>query len=831
MPVPATVSSKTPSGAIKTWFFGYGTLGDSTTNTDALTIKADTSSANGLVTKVKLRDTAAALRRDNPDGTGLLGTRYNATAWANLADFTNNGATVSPSSGKIAISATTPGTLNESLDITGPSCLEYWRATLRFEVNSAQGANSHGVAIGSRSINPVSDISIAAYVDLSTDATYGNKLIIKTNYPTDSFLAVSTSTLPYSNGDVLEYTIERIGATFIATARNVTTASSHLSVEYTYPTSYATSTPPIIPNTGQYAAYALGGDYYIDSLNVVSREIKRAPLMLIGDSKTVGYYGRYSNSIPNMLRANFRNVVTSAGGGDRADEVLARMDEILELAPKQVLIELGTNNTDTTQFKIDYAQIVNDLVAAGIEVYHTVYYQSGNDWRHNWLRTTYPTTYINCRESTNRTGALTADLVHLSDYGDTLAFNDLIASDKLKYGQSYNVVASGTITNVPPLDDVLNEGASSSLSMNLTGYSTSATKLRLGNLGFQPYDASNAFVFSNAFFDGSNIKYIDNAHVAGFQFAQGQTLLAAANTGSAGANVSIVYPLKADYNGDVAIGGNISGTAGNFTGAKFIVDGSSGDATFNGVLVQPSHSVNRPSAQFSTLIAQSLADGNSLLIENGYYDGADIRYLTTNPISYFQNLSGDIHLGTAPSGTAATIAAGVSRIVVKNTGNILIGTSTDNAVGKLQVNGKVTIATADSAANPANMVWRDPNTNELKLAAVPSFGVTDQVHTSGTSVTINDGVTRLFVDPSTALSSLGITFPTVPYDGQVIKIFFGGSSIQSGLSDVVTGGIISWGGTGSGFVPILPASPSPIKAGVVLIFEYRAANTLWYQIQ
>lgn len=76
---------KTPSGAIATWFFGYGTIGDSTTNTNALTIKADTSSTNHLVTQSDLNDTAAVLRAAiGSGGSGETNTASNVGSGAGL---------------------------------------------------------------------------------------------------------------------------------------------------------------------------------------------------------------------------------------------------------------------------------------------------------------------------------------------------------------------------------------------------------------------------------------------------------------------------------------------------------------------------------------------------------------------------------------------------------------------------------------------------------------------------------------------------------------------------------------------------------------------------
>lgn len=649
----------------------------------------------------------------NDNGSGIIsqdrpsfyGTLYNQTTWANLNDFTSNGGTYSISSGSIAASASSPGTLNESLDFDSVSCLEYWRQTVRFKVNSTQSGTTHGIGIGLRSVNAVTPINIAAYVDLSTDAEFGNHLVIKTNYPADSFLVSSPGTLSYSNGDSLEYYFERVNAQFIFTARNITTASTPITVTYTYPTYYQSPTPPIIPNTGKFAIYALGGNYLIDSLSIFSREIKRADLMVIGDSKTVGYYGEFSNSPPNLLRTNFRNVVTAAGGGDRSAEILASVNEKIALNPKQVLIEAGTNDgVDSNTFKTNYQTFVTALTTAGIPVYHTTYYQPGNLWRHNWLRTTYPTTYIDAYTATSQEGALSPDDLHLSDYGDSLAFNAIIASNKLTYGQAYNNVTAGASGGNQDLDEVLAEGSSSSRAMNITGYSLTTDKFRVGNIGFQPYNNNNSFIFGNGYFDGANIKYIDNGYISGFQFADGQTLFTGAASGTAGANATFGYGFKTDYNGTVAIGGNISGTLNNFTGAKLVVNGSSGDATFNGVIVQPAHSMTRPSAQFASTMIQSIADANSLMIENGYFDGTDIRYLTTNPITYVQHLAGDVVLGTAVSGTAGAVATGLSRLTVKNNGRVGIGTSSPSAL--LEVNGHSSFL--DTAALTARFSY---NTN------------------------------------------------------------------------------------------------------------------------
>ncbi len=83
-------------------------------------------------------------------------------------------------------------------------------------------------------------------------------------------------------------------------------------------------------------------------MSVFSKEMKGVDLMAAGDSKTLGYFADYGNSYAGQIRSSFNGAAMSAGPGDRPQEIYARLNEIIALQPRQVLLEIGTNESDST---------------------------------------------------------------------------------------------------------------------------------------------------------------------------------------------------------------------------------------------------------------------------------------------------------------------------------------------------------------------------------------------------------------------------------------------------------------------------------------------------
>lgn len=100
-----------------------------------------------------------------------------------------------------------------------------------------------------------------------------------------------------------------------------------------------------------------------------------------------------------------------------------------------------------------------------------------------------------------------------------------------------------------------------------------------------------------------------------------------------------------------------------------------------------------------------------------------------------------------------------------------------------------------------------------------------QVYTSGTTLTVTDGVGVLFLDPTSAIAALTITMPANPSDGQRLRIVPGGT-VNSGT--VITLLTIS-ANTGQSLVGV--GGAAVFSAGTSMILMYRTAIAKWYRLE
>lgn len=97
--------------------------------------------------------------------------------------------------------------------------------------------------------------------------------------------------------------------------------------------------------------------------------------------------------------------------------------------------------------------------------------------------------------------------------------------------------------------------------------------------------------------------------------------------------------------------------------------------------------------------------------------------------------------------------------------------------------------------------------------------------TSGSSDAFPNGFTSTLINPASALATFTETLPNSPEDGQLVKIFFGGT-IATG-SPVVTALTISAPGSAT----IIGVAPTTATSGTCFIYQYNASSSVWYRQQ
>jgi hypothetical protein len=149
--------------------------------------------------------------------------------------------------------------------------------------------------------------------------------------------------------------------------------------------------------------------------------------------------------------------------------------------------------------------------------------------------------------------------------------------------------------------------------------------------------------------------------------------------------------------------------------------------------------------------------GNLSYTGNGYFGQ------TANNTTKIQGGPGTENVTFGPDNR---IRLNATNVIVPS-GSMSVGSNSDDGIGTLQVYGYETLYTADSTANPANMLWRHPVTKKLMLSAVPSGGSNfananltftgNRTHTqAGYSLSITDnGNNTLKLDPANGSYQFG----------------------------------------------------------------------------
>lgn len=475
----------------------------------------------------------------------FLGTLYNSNSWASTADFTTTGSTVTVTSNKLVFTggtaktiSTTVGTSNTTLPnytrITsyGGTMLERYKFVAKIKVNAIPSGTTGGFAIGTYGINTVSVANLFGYFNMTTGAGTGTVSILMGT--SNHTLAISPTALTFSQNDYILLTLERYLDRVIITAENLTTGAQ---VSATYQMDF-NSTNYLAPNTSNFAVANMGGtgnSFIVDSLNITSKELKNAPLMLVGDSKLAGYRIPFAYRVGSILNRSFiEGTITSSGQSDRTSDVLNHINEIISLAPRQVVLSIGRNDVNggvsSATWQANIASIVSQLETAGIVVrlldglYETTTSQTSYQ---SYIASTYPSKYIPTLNATSYTAFQNDDAIHptyighkqlaeiiatsklIADSGKYIngkkpETTDVTASNINNYGTYYSRPLVYTPDVINPGDIVINAGAG----ITAAQY-TASQKVRIDfqrELVYRSYIGSGALnaVTSHQFYTGGS---------------------------------------------------------------------------------------------------------------------------------------------------------------------------------------------------------------------------------------------------------------------------------------------------------------------------------------
>ena len=298
---------------------------------------------------------------------------YNKSNWTDTSDFKTFGdAALSVNqNGFIDMTCATRGTYGQYfvLDdyVTG---LDKWTFWIDVRVVSTPVSNSYGFGPGIVSVAAGSQQNMVSTVAMTNTPNAGKIYHMWSTQGIFSVIGYTSTGITFSQNDIIRLFVERNEGDINITAWVLGTGEVlELIYEYTIPGA------PFPPNTGKFGVYLLGGDYELRSMQIHSKELKNAKLILVGDSKFMGYNGDgFDNTIANQLDEIYGGVISLAQGNDTTIETLAKMPEIIALSPKAILMNPGSNDKrfgyTFAEWSTRYDLAVTMAESAGIEVYH-----------------------------------------------------------------------------------------------------------------------------------------------------------------------------------------------------------------------------------------------------------------------------------------------------------------------------------------------------------------------------------------------------------------------------------------------------------------------------
>lgn len=592
------------------------------------------------------------LNTTTPDiQTTLLGTIYSAASWSNLDTFYTpmSGITIDGNDDLVF----TTGTLvaDSFLGLDRKTLLDHWDMTAKVIVGS-KSSTSLGMGLGMKGAAGY-PTSIFTTFNMTDHTTKGGKLYFRYN---NSDRDSSAAKISFSIGDTLVYRCwydyDKVAIfASIHNLRNDSTASLYFDAVEAETTINGNS--QLTYSSGYLSVFAQGGTFTLDSLNISSKTLRYADLAVIGDSKS------WNADVTNMtkyawvkqVKLFYVNTAVLAGTGELVIDVINRLPEIIELRPRQVLLNIGFNSffagVPNDTINTQYATIVDSLENNGIRVIKMLPQYDQQD--QSTLRTFILANYaeediIDLYAITAACGDACLDFnrIHPNDSGSTIIAKGILDAGKIWYAKGTDgIVDMVYINGIAALKDSL--VTARTIFVPYTGATGTV------NLGSQTLTALYATLGGARFGTGGGSSTTN--------VAAGLTALPVNTTGTY--NVAVgneAMRINVDGADNVAIGGLTLYT--NVSGARNVAVGTNALRTNTGT---DNLGVGNSALRANTTGLRNVAFGtNALTTNTTATDNTGIGY------DALRTVAGNNHYNTS-------IGANSLRQLATGTGNIAMG--------------------------------------------------------------------------------------------------------------------------------------------------------------
>lgn len=225
-------------------------------------------------------------------------------------------------------------------DTYGNSNLESYTATYTIIAGTI---NSTSFGVGLAIVSQASFQQWNAFIKFALDSANLGKITI-TLQGTTTITKTSRAGMTISAGDVLTANVTFIKSKFqISLYNNNTGFSTFLDFDLF-------STSPlytVMPNAFRFGIGVYGGTHSVSNFNVVAKDNVGVDWLVVGDSISKGFsIDNISNRFTEYInQVTALNTLTNAGASNKIEDINA--NEVLSLAPKNIIILLGTNNIAT----------------------------------------------------------------------------------------------------------------------------------------------------------------------------------------------------------------------------------------------------------------------------------------------------------------------------------------------------------------------------------------------------------------------------------------------------------------------------------------------------